>query len=113
MATDGKPVNISSNVVITLGETNTEYGEYNVYVGGEEVGVFKNVGATFGEYASTSATTPLTPFTVQAEMPEGSASDVKTQVKVVSINAQAFALNTDGKIEDTAVPVLVVNDTFL
>ena len=109
-ATAGQEVDITKNIVITLGEENTEYGEYSVAVGGTVVGKFENVGATFGEYASSSATTPLTPFTVQAEMLDDAASDAKTQVKVVSINAQSFALNEGGKIEDTAVPVLVVND---
>ena len=68
VATSGKEVDATKTLAITLNQTGTEYGEYNVTVSGEAVGVFKNVGATFGEYASSSATTPLTPFTVQAEM---------------------------------------------
>ena len=45
-------------------------------------------------------------------MADDAANDAKTQVKLISVNSQSFALNADGKIEDTAVPVLVVNDNL-
>ncbi len=110
VATSGVQVDVTGNLTIQLGEENTDYGEYSVSVGGVAVGKFENVGATFGEYASSSATTPLIPFTVSAEFAEGTDVNAKTNVEIVSINGQSFALNDSGKIEDNAVPVLCVND---
>ncbi len=111
-ANSGVEVDVSGKLTVQLGEDGTDYGEYSVTVNGAAVGKFTNVGSNFGEYASSSATTPLTPFTVSADFAEDADSSAKTKVEILSINGQSFALNADGKIEDTAVPVLVVNDTI-
>ncbi len=111
-ANSGVEVDVTGNLVMQLGENGTEYGEYSVAVNGVTVGNFENVGSAFGEYASSSATTPLTPFTVTADFAEDADDNAKTTVEIRSINGQSFALNDDGQIEDTAVPVLVVNDTI-
>lgn len=110
-ATSGVEVDVTGKLTVQLGENGTDYGEYSVAINGASVGKFENVGAAFGEYASSSATTPITPFTILAEFAEGAEENAKTKVEILSINGQSFALNSDGKIEDTAVPVLVVNDT--
>ena len=111
-AKSGVEVDVTGNLVMQLGENGTDYGEYSVAVNGVTVGNFTNVGSAFGEYASSSATTPLIPFTVTADFAEDADHNAKTTVEIRSINGQSFALNDDGKIEDTAVPVLVVNDTI-
>lgn len=103
---------------IRLNQDGTASSEYNVVlvnsVGLETpLGKFTNVGASYGEFASSSATTPLTPFKVTAKVPNAdndTETTEKSVVKVVDINGQSFALNADKKIEDTARPVLVVND---
>lgn len=103
---------------IRLNQEGTLGSEYNVVlvnsVGLETpLGKFTNVGASYGEYASSSATTPLTPFKVSAKVPNAdndTETTEKSVVKVVDINGQSFALNADKKIEDNARPVLVVND---
>ncbi|MBQ2740826.1 MAG: hypothetical protein IJF39_04335 [Clostridia bacterium] len=103
---------------IRLNQEGALDSEYNVVlvdsIGKETaLGKFTNVGASYGEFASSSATTPLTPFKVSAKVPNAdndTATTEKSVVKVVDINGQSFALNADKKIEDTARPVLVVND---
>lgn len=110
-ANSGVEVDATGNLVVQLGENGTDYGEYSVTINGVAIGNFENVGAAFGEYASSSATTPLNPFTITTAFAEDSANDAKTTLEIRSINGQSFALNDEGKIEDTAVPVLCVNDT--
>lgn len=103
---------------ISLNQDGTSYGEYNVVLTDSAtkstpIGTFTNVGAAYGKYASSSATTPLTPFKVSVKVPDADndATTAETSViKVLDINDQSFALNADKKIEDTAAPVLVVND---
>ena len=107
-----RPFTISLNQDGTLGS------EYNVVLTDKDgaitqLGKFTNVGASYGEFASSSATTPLTPFKVSAKVPDADNDTETTErsvVKVVDINGQSFKLNADKKIEDTAAPVLVVND---
>lgn len=108
---------VEKTFTISLDQVGVQSSEYNVYlttVGGDAVklGTFTNVGAAYGEYASSSATTPLTPFKVTAKVPadENTETVEKSVIKVVDINGQSFKLNDDRKIEDNAAPVLVVND---
>ncbi|MBQ8320575.1 MAG: hypothetical protein IJX81_06835 [Clostridia bacterium] len=109
--TDGVEVAATQNIVVRLGEESVGYDEYSVSVNDVRVGTFENVGATFGEYASSSATTPLMPFAIEATFAEEAKDDAAvTNLNLYSINGQSFALNENGEIEDTAVPVLVVND---
>lgn len=110
-------VNVAnSNVIsVSINEVGTEYGEYNVIVNDgadKSVGKFVGVGAAYGEYASTTAATPLVPFRINVSVPavEGEAEAVKTMLRIHEINGQSFALNDAGKIVDNAKPVLVVND---
>ena len=110
-------VNVAnSNVIsVSINEVGTEYGEYNVIVNDgadKSVGKFVGVGAAYGEYASTTAATPLVPFRINVSVPavDAGAEAVKTTLRVHEINGQSFALNSAGKIVDNAKPVLVVND---
>ncbi len=116
-----KPVDVDAEEPFTISLDQTSEmlsSEYNVYLkpeGGEaqDIGKFTNVGASYGEFASTSATTPLTPFKVSAKVPDAdnnAETTEKSVIKVLDINGQSFKLNADKKIEDTAKPVLVVND---
>ena len=103
---------------VSLNQDGTQGGEYNVVLTDKDgvatqLGKFTNVGASYGEFASSSATTPLTPFKVSAKVPDtdnDTETTEKSVVKVVDINGQSFKLNADKKIEDNAAPVLVVND---
>ena len=100
---------------VSINENGTAYGEYNVVINDgadKPVGTFTNVGAAYGEYAAATATTPLTPFTVSVKLPEKSDDDKSIKesvVRLVELNGQSFAIK-NGKIEDNAKPVLVVND---
>ena len=110
-------VNVADNsvVTVTIDQKNiTEIGSFNVYVNdtANPVGQFTNVGAAYGEYASSTATTPLTPFKIVAELPAKASEDAaepETTISLLELNYQSFAL-VDGQIVDNAKPVLVVND---
>ena len=94
-----------SSVKIAFGkEESALSGIYQVFVNGESVGNFENIGGYFAEFSS-STITPLT-FTAKVDGEE------KTKVGLVSLNGQSFALNEEEKIVDDAVPVLVVNQTL-
>ncbi len=101
---------------VSINENGTAYGEYNVVINDgadKTVGKFENVGAAYGEYAAATAATPLTPFTVSVKLPKATGDDDKSVkesvVRLVELNGQSFAIK-NGKIEDNAKPVLVVND---
>ena len=115
-------INVADGNVITvmINEEAVEYGEFNVIIDDgsknaddttklKTVGKLTNVGSYFGDYASATAATPLTPFTIEAKMPKGAESSVATTVRLVELNGQSFAL-TNGQIVDNAAPVVVVND---
>ncbi|MGN1052039.1 MAG: hypothetical protein ACI4SH_01455, partial [Candidatus Scatosoma sp.] len=70
----------------------------------ETIGTVKNVGSNYAEY--TSGDKGKTPLSFSAKLAENAASAV---CYFKELNKQSFAL-AEGKIEDTAVPVLVVND---
>ena len=112
--TTEKKIKVSVNETWAAGETDT-YGKYNVVVNDgadKTVGTFENVGATYGKYASSTSTKPLTPFKIKVTLPEATGDDAPktTLVRINSINGQTFTLNADKKIVDDANPVLVVNN---
>lgn len=99
----------TGTVTLSLGEELTEQsGELSVYVNGENVGKFENVGSNYAEYASGSES-GRTPLKFSAKKADGADETVCT---LRSLNGQDFTL-TDGKITDNAVPVLVVDDEFI
>ncbi len=101
-------VDASGDIVIAFSEEDCGAGEFTVTVGGEAVGKFTNVGGYFNEYLSSASSTPRTPLTFKADkLAEG--EDVEQKVLVKALNGQSFVL-TDGRIEDNADPVLVVNE---
>ncbi len=96
------------------------YGKYVVRVDdradktvGEpkRIGLFENVGSTYGKYASSTSSNPLTPFKLKATLPESTDANAPTTtvVRLKSLNGQSFALE-NSKITDNANPVLVVNN---
>ncbi len=100
-------------------DDDAHYGEYDVMIEGvaDVIGTFTNVGATYGKYASSTSTKPLTPFKIKATLPETEgegAPTTTTTVRVNSINGQSFEIvenNSKWYIkEDNANPVLVVNN---
>lgn len=81
-------------------------GNFTVTVNGAEAGTFTNIGRYYAQYASASATNPLTPLTFSAAGVTGDGADFNIQ----SMNGQDFdIINADGDIDDTTPPVLVVN----
>ncbi|MBQ4269559.1 MAG: hypothetical protein IJB97_07930, partial [Clostridia bacterium] len=116
---DGTAVSVSVNdgTATTVSDTDladltlelaaaSNYGEFGVLLNANPIGTFTNVGANFAEN-----TTDITPFTVKAEVPvtEGEETPVKTVVELISLNGQSLAL-ADGKLTDSAAPVLVINE---
>lgn len=105
---DGDESDVGDITALSLtlaADAEEDYGEYAVKLGGAQIGTFTNVGAAFAENTSD-----ITPFTIKAELPDGSADDAKTVVTLKEINGQSLALNADGKINDTASPVLIVEE---
>lgn len=70
---------------------------------------FTNIGGNYLEYRSSAATTPNTPITFTAELPEGAAEGATQSVLMKSLNGQSFAL-TEGHVQDVTAPVLVLNE---
>ena len=70
---------------------------------------FTNIGGNYLEYRSSAATTPNTPITFTAELPEGAAEGATQSVLMKSLNGQSFAL-TEGRVQDVTAPVLVLNE---
>ncbi len=111
-------VNVASDNVITVSINQKgidEIGAFNVLVNDTEdvanaksVGQFINVGAAYGEYASSSSSTQITPFKITAT--QSDAVTEPTVVRLVELNGQSFELDDNGQIVDNAKPVLVVND---
>ena len=102
-----------TSVKVALGE-GANYGEFDVFVGGEKAGTFTNIGANYGDYvaSSSSSSVAMTPFSIKAEVRDKTAEeteDPKTNVSLKSLNYQTFKLESE-KIVDDARPVLVVNN---
>ncbi len=103
-----------ADITLALGETGeTAAGEFAVTVTvGSEAHAFEtrfaNIGGYFLEYRSSASSTPSTPITFEAELPEGTDSATQT-VLMKALNGQTFEL-TDGKVQDNAAPVLVLGE---
>ena len=82
-------------------------GEYNVIVNGETIGSMKNIGSDYAGYVSDDEKNRV-PLSFSAKLKEGAESTVCV---FESMNGQSFALNDSKEIEDTAAPVLVIDDT--
>ena len=68
-------------------------------------GDFTNIGKNFADYASASSDTPITPLTYGAETEDGA----EVLLTIRSLNEQSFALDSENRINDNAVPVLVID----
>lgn len=82
-------------------------GEYNVIVNGIPIGSMKNIGSDYAGYVSSDEKNRV-PLSFSAKLKEGQKSTVCV---FESMNGQSFALNDSKEIEDTAAPVLVIDDT--
>ena len=107
---------VSNDFTLTFAEaTDAEAvaGDFKVVLqcGGEQVleSRFTNIGGNYLEYRSSAATTPNTPITFTAELPEGAAEGATQSVLMKSLNGQSFAL-TEGRVQDVTAPVLVLNE---
>ncbi len=100
-----------TDLTLTFGE-GEQAGEFSVALHvGEAVyalAPFTNIGGNYIEYRSASATTPQTPITFTAKFAQSDTTDKKASVLVKSLNGQSLELK-DGKVEDTAYPVLVLD----
>ena len=107
---------VSNDFTLTFAEaTDAEAvaGDFKVVLqcGGAQVleSRFTNIGGNYLEYRSSAATTPNTPITFTAELPEGAAEGATQSVLMKSLNGQSFAL-TEGRVQDVTAPVLVLNE---
>lgn len=112
------------NIVISMSEEGgLANGEFSVKVYSEDEnlagaptvmqeGKFENVGRMYAEY-STSSTTPVTPISFKAKLPEGATSRVR--MPLYELNGQSFILNrtSDGAARDTNVKITkeTIDDT--
>jgi len=97
-------------IKLTFDETDCSIGEFNVYINGDPVGNFKNIGGYFMEYRSSASSTPNTPITFTADLGEDAQATETQKVLVKSLNGQTFELDSNGKVVDNASPVLVLNE---
>lgn len=91
------------NISLTEPADAVGYGDFTVLVNGSEAGTFTNIGRYYAQYASSSATTPMTPLAFSAETSEAVTFEIR------SLNNQSFELTDDGQIMDDAAPMLVIN----
>lgn len=80
-------------------------GDFIVSINGTQAGTFTNIGRYYARYASSTATTPITPLTFKANV-EG---ENKAKFEIRSLNGQSFELDENDEILDNAAPVLVVD----
>lgn len=107
VCTNGK-----KNIVLTIANAESGAGveiegEYNVIVNGIPIGSMKNIGSDYAGYVSDDEKNRV-PLSFSAKLKEGQKSTVCV---FESMNGQSFALNDSKEIEDTAAPVLVIDDT--
>lgn len=96
------------DVKLTISEEGiSNAGEYNVIVNGETLGAMKNVGSDYAGYVSSDEKKRV-PLSFSAKLKEEQESTVCV---FESLNNQSFELNEANEIEDTAAPVLVIDDT--
>lgn len=85
-------------------------GEFNVKVNDVLVGKFTNIGGYYMEYLSSASSTPRDPITFTVDgLAEGKTEQL---VLMKELNGQNFKLNSVGRIDDDADPVLVVNEAI-
>ena len=103
--------NGDKKIVLTIANVENEgveiEGEYNVIVNGIPIGSMKNIGSDYAGYVSDDEKNRV-PLSFSAKLKEGQKSTVCV---FESMNGQSFALNDSKEIEDTAAPVLVIDDT--
>ena len=102
-------VNKDADVKLELSrEDGKADGVYALKLSGVKIGEFVNVGGSFADYKNNS----LTPFFIEAKLPENATDDAKTTLLFKDLNGQKFTLDAEtGKIAaDTAAPVLVLNE---
>lgn len=131
---DAIELDATKDILITIDEAECEIGEFSVYVKNVEapkqeenkdenknedsgaagaaleegfVGKFTNIGGYFLDYRSASSTTPNTPITFTAEIPD---SEEEQLVLMRSLNKQSMALNSSNRVDDNAPAVLVLNE---
>lgn len=108
-------VALDEDITIALSQTSgAADGVYDVLVNGIAKGQFTNVGGNFADYKNNV----LTPLSIVAKVPASdSIADGEvpsTTVLFKDLNGQSFELNDSGKIkEDTAAPVLVLNEELI
>ncbi len=107
---------VSNDFTLTFAEAtdaDAVAGDFKIVLqcGGAQVleSRFTNIGGNYLEYRSSAATTPNTPITFTAELPEGAAEGATQSVLMKSLNGQSFAL-TEGRVQDNIAPVLVLNE---
>ena len=105
-ATAVEVANATEKLTLSLAEvdaTADELDSFKVLLNSTEIGTFTNIGVNFAEYDTSKK---IYSFAVSAKT-EG---DNKATLLFHEINGQSLALNADGKFEDSAAPVLVVNE---
>ncbi len=108
---DGEAFDVNKDADVKL-ELSREAGKadgvYAVNLSGVKIGDFVNVGGSFADYKNNT----LTPFFIEAKLPENATDGAKTTLLFKDLNGQKFTLDAaTGKIAaDTAAPVLVLNE---
>ncbi|MBQ7913017.1 MAG: hypothetical protein IJ308_04625 [Clostridia bacterium] len=121
----GSKINVAVGEKLTLSLTESDVCKYSdqfeVLLANENgalntgVGIYKNVGANYAAYSTTKDKEkyPLQ-FSAETEETEASTAEAKeykkTQVAIYELNGQSFDGVEGDKVEDTAAPVLVVNE---
>ncbi len=92
-----------SDITLNLAaDANDTFGAFAVKVNGAEVGTFVDVGGTYADYARSK----LHPLTIEA-----TAGEEKQAILLFKeLNGQRFDNIKDGKIIDTAAPILVLDE---
>lgn len=98
----------SGDITVTFDAEGCGSGEFNVKLNGVLVGQFTNVGGYFMEYLSSASSTPRDPITFTVD----GLSEGKTEQLLLmkELNGQSFKINSVGRVDDNADPVLVVNE---
>ncbi len=113
---DKHPVSLEGeDITVSFTDDGAGAGEFVVFVNGTEVGVFTNIGGNFMEYLSSASSTPRDPITFTATLPDETESSYKQVPQCVlmkELNGQSFEVADDGRIEDNADPVLVINEAI-
>lgn len=105
---DGAEVSLSANAIEVKLKEGTAVGEYDVLVNDATIGSIENVGSDYAAYSSGE--NGITPLKFEAKLANAETPSV---CLISSLNGQSFALNGNKEIEDSAAPVLIVNDDSL